>query len=72
MRIREVIATHEIGRLGSGRGDLKRAEVLDRLVDAANRRLLSATDRLARLDMAQAPRIRISAAQAQVNVGVSQ
>jgi hypothetical protein len=72
LRLREVFATHEIVKLGRGRGDLKKVELFERLVGGAHKRLDSATDRLARLDMAQAPRIRVTANAAQFNLGAPQ
>lgn len=72
LRLRECLANLELKKLGTHRFDPNTFEMLEKAVKSAHRRLMSAVDHLARLDVAQAPRIRISAAQAQVNVGVSQ
>ena len=62
----------ELANLGKRHGHAERVEriaVLERTTDAAHRRLLAAVDRLLRLDTVPVPRIRVSARQAQVNIG---
>ena len=62
----------ELRKLGQRRGHVERVErieLLARLTDAAHRRLLAVVDRTLRLDTPLAPRVRVTAHQAQVNVG---
>jgi hypothetical protein len=69
LRLRECLANLELQKLGGRRFDAEKFDLLEKAVQNAYRRLMMSIDRLTRLDAAQAPRIRISAALAQVDVG---
>lgn len=64
-----VLLDHEVGRLGRGKGDLRRARVLSELVDKQHKRLVAGCEILLKLDTTPTPAFQVRADQAAILLG---
>jgi hypothetical protein len=71
LRFRQALESVELERFTKGGGDLKRIELIERLVAGQHGRLITAIEQFARLERGGIPQIRVTAntVNAQLNVG---